>query len=167
MRDTGVHPRICSRSFEVVAPMARVFIGLAHNVTMISVALALELRGSGVRWRPRSGDSFVITREGFEGDVFVVSDMTIESHEFETGTILGFNGTTEWALDSVAIEDALWLPREDQLRELLGGTFRSLERAGDRYSVTSVLGSAPATSEADSPEDAYATALLALVRAAV
>ena len=52
---------------------------------MISVPHALELRLAGVRWRPSSGDSFVITREGFEGDIFVVSDMTIESHEFETG----------------------------------------------------------------------------------
>jgi hypothetical protein len=99
--------------------------------------------------------------------VFVVSDMTIESHEFETGTILGFNGTTEWALDSVAIEHALWLPREDQLRELLGGTFRSLERREDRYVVTRVLGGHSSTSEADSAADAYAAALLALVRAAV
>jgi len=134
---------------------------------MISASLALELRLAGVRWRPSSGDSFVITREGFESDVFVVSDMTIESHEFETGTILGFNGTTEWALDSVAIEDALWLPREDQLRELLGGTFESLTRTAGGYTVAVTVGGDRSEWEAGQPADAYASALLRLVRSTV
>jgi hypothetical protein len=51
--------------------------------------------------------------------------MTIEPRSYPTGVILAFNGTTEWALDSVAQADALWLPREDQLRELRGA-FRRL-----------------------------------------
>ena len=77
-----------------------------------------------MRWQPSSGDTFAIDRPGMEGERFTVSEMTIEPHHFDTGTILGFNGTTEWALDSLAVEDALWIPREDQLRELLGGSFR-------------------------------------------
>jgi len=134
---------------------------------MISVSLALELRQAGLHWRPASGDSFVITREGFESDVFVVSDMTIESHEFENGTILGFNGTTEWALDSVAIEDALWLPREDQLRKLLGGTFESLARTPQGYTIAVMVGGERSEWESAEPADAYASALLRLVRSAV
>jgi hypothetical protein len=141
-------------------------ISVGDNDVMISVPLALELRRSGVRWRPASGDSFVILREGFESDVFVVSDMTIESHEFESGTILGFNGTTEWALDSVAIEDALWLPREDQLRVLLGGTFRSLHATIDGFAVTSVTEGEERESRGETAADAYAEALLSLVRSA-
>ena len=93
---------------------------------MISPQLARALQLSGLKWRPTSGDIFMIDREGFEGDTFTVSDMTIEAHEFETGTVLGFNGTTEWALDSVSIGDALWMPAEHQLRALLGSTFRAL-----------------------------------------
>jgi hypothetical protein len=134
---------------------------------MISRAIAAQLRDSGVRWRPVSGDSFVIDREGFDGEVFVVSNMTIESHEFETGTILGFNGTTEWALDSVAIEDALWLPHEGQLRELLGGTFQELARTERGFSVRFRVHGESQTVEAPDVADAYATALLALVRSAV
>ena len=130
---------------------------------MISVPRALELRLAGVRWQPSSGDSFVITREGFEGDIFVVSDMTIESHEFETGTILGFNGTTEWALDSVAIEDALWLPREDQLRQLLSGAFDSLARSSTGYVVGLIVKGEHSEWVAVEPADAYAAALLWLV----
>ena len=55
-----------------------------------------------------------------DDEVFVVSDMTVEVHDFPTGKVIGFNGTTEWALDSLAQGDVVWLPREDQLRELLG-----------------------------------------------
>ena len=173
----GGMPALSSRRYEVAALMVRGSrasptsrhppISLPHNVQMISVALALELRRAGVRWRPSSGDSFVITREGFESEVFVVSDMTIEPHEFETGTILGFNGTTEWALDSVAIEDALWLPREDQLRRLLGGTFESLARSAEGYTATVAVGGVRSQWDAAEPADAYAAALLRLVRSTV
>lgn len=146
-------------------PPSQMPILLAHNGRMLSVPLALELRSAGVHWLPSSGDSFVITREGFEGDVFVVSDMAIESHAFETGTILGFNGTTEWALDSVAIEDALWLPREDQLRQLLGIAFDSLTRLSTGYAVGLMLSGERSRWEAVEPADAYAAALLQLVLA--
>jgi hypothetical protein len=134
---------------------------------MISHSLARELRQSGLRWHPASGDSFAIDREGFDGEVFVVSDMTIQSLEFDTGTILGFNGTTEWALDSIAVEHALWLPHEHQLRQLLGSTFRSLSLVDDNFRVESVLNGSPASFEAADAADAYAAALLTLVRAAV
>ncbi|KQO45083.1 MULTISPECIES: hypothetical protein [unclassified Frigoribacterium] len=98
---------------------------------MLDHVLARRLRDAGLRWRPRAGDRFVIETAGFDGDVFTLSDMTIEAHEYPTGTVLGFNGTTEWALDSVAADDGLWLPREDQLRELLGPVFRGLTRHVD------------------------------------
>ena len=91
---------------------------------MIPLDLAEALQLAGVRWTPRSGDQFAIPKPGLEDQVFTVSELTIEPREYPTGTILAFNGTTEWALDSVAQDEALWLPREDQLRELLGATFR-------------------------------------------
>lgn len=131
---------------------------------MISTELARKLHSSGLSWRPASGDAFRIERAGFDSDVFTVSDMTIEPHEFDTGTILGFNGTTEWALDSLALEDALWLPREDQLRVMLGEGFRSLTRIGDnQFSVECEYGDSSARFVASEPADAYAAALLALM----
>ena len=93
--------------------------------------------------------------------------MTIEPHEFDTGTILGFNGTTEWALDSLAVEDALWIPREDQLRELLGGAFRHLARTEDGYRVTILLGGDERQFEDEDAATAYAQALLSLIGASV
>jgi hypothetical protein len=131
------------------------------------VDCARALAGAGLRWRPVSGDAFRIVRSGFENDVFTVSDMTIESHEFDTGTILGFNGTTEWALDSLALEDALWLPREDQLRQLLRSTFLSLTRIGeDGYRVRVLLSGTEESHDGADPADAYALALLRLIRLA-
>ena len=130
---------------------------------MISSDLAFALNASGLAWAPASGDRFLIHRGEFESEVFTLSDMTIEAHQHPTGTILGFNGTTEWALDSVALEDSLWLPREEQLRELLGDRFRSLHRAGDGFTVEIELAGEATTFSANDPADAYARALLALV----
>jgi hypothetical protein len=135
---------------------------------VISTALAVALRDAGLTWTPASGDAFQISGPDFEGDVFTVSDMTIEAHTYSTGTVLGFNGTTEWALDSVALDDALWLPREDQLRDALAGTFVSMIRAvdGERasYVVTTRVDGAEARSVSDDPAEAYGLALLALLR---
>lgn len=149
---------------------------------MISTSLARRLREAGLTWAPVSGDVFQLApgasaaADGeLEGDVFTVSDMTIEAHVYPTGTILGFNGTTEWALDSVALEDALWLPREDQLRDRLRGVFRGLDRvegqaAADArgavvYRVRVERAGATQTFESDDPAEAYGLALLDLIRA--
>lgn len=135
---------------------------------MISWDLALALREAGVRWHPVSGDRFRLLATGPTGDLFTVSDLTIEPHEFDTGVILGFNGTTEWALDSVALEDALWHPLEPQLRALLGGTFRWLQRFVEdddlpAYLVEIELAGRPLAFRGHDPADAYARALLHLV----
>ena len=134
---------------------------------MIATELARALRDSGLVWHPASGDNFIIDRVEVDADVFILSDMTVEAHEFDTGTVLGFNGTTEWALDSVSLDAALWMPREDQLRDLLGGTFRALSREGELFHVEIALGDATAVFIAPDAADAYAFAVLELVGRAV
>lgn len=131
---------------------------------MISTELAISLRDAGLVWHPRSGDRFQLDEHEFEADVFTVSEMTIEPREYPTGRILSFNGTTEWALDSVALEDALWLPHESQLRELLRGAFQALRRLADTHEVEIVLGGETLVFEHPEPADAYALAVLALLR---
>ena len=123
---------------------------------MIPFEHALRLRDAGLAWKPAAGDRFTIPDRGLDDDVFVLSHMTIEVHQLPHGAVIGFNGTVEWALDDVAQDEAVWLPREDQLRELLGAGFQRLERIGDRYRVV-VGGDA---FEADHAEAAYAQALL-------
>jgi hypothetical protein len=136
---------------------------------MISRELALRLREAGLVWRPAAGDRFQLLQQDMESigtELFTVSDMTIEAHQYPTGTVLGFNGTTEWALDSVALEDALWFPREDQLRAALRGTFTGLDRSDDgTWRVTTVFLGERRAHVADTAEDAYALAVLAEVDA--
>jgi hypothetical protein len=140
-------------------------------VGMISTDSALALRAAGLVWHPKSGDRFQLNEPEFDADVFTVSEMTIEPREYATGKILSFNGTTEWALDSVALEDALWLPHESQLRELLRSAFRSLRRLDDTYEVEIVVRQARRAGmeetlvfEHPEPADAYALAVLELLR---
>ena len=77
----------------------------------------------------------MIADRDMDADVFVVSELTIEVHQAPTGRLIRFNGTTEWALDSVEQEATVWLPREGQLRAALGPRFRRLEPVGDGFAV--------------------------------
>ncbi|WIE83774.1 pilus assembly protein CpaE [Curtobacterium sp. MCPF17_021] len=138
---------------------------------MITVELARSLRDAGLRWHPETGDRFVIDKPGIDDDVYTVSEMTVERHDSPTGTILGFNGTTEWALDSVTATESLWLPREDQLRELLGPSFIGLTRVrvGGRvvFTVTATIDGADRSFASEVPAIAYGQALLAYITAAL
>ena len=130
---------------------------------MISTELATKLLDAGLVWTPVDGDQFRLRAPALADEVFTVSTMTIEAHEYPTGTILGFNGTTEWALDSVAIEDALWLPREDQLRTLLRSSFHALRSSDGAYEVEVELLGQPRVFADPEPVEAYGRALLALI----
>jgi len=128
---------------------------------MLSLDLARALRGAGVAWHPAPGDLFAVPDRDLDEQVFVLSDMVIQRVDVPDGPpILAFNGTTEWALDSLEAHEAVWLPREDQLRALLGPAFRSLERVPgppEGYAVTTDRGRhVDVTAEA-----AYARAVLA------
>ncbi|MEG3615078.1 pilus assembly protein CpaE [Isoptericola haloaureus] len=130
---------------------------------MISTELATRLRDAGLIWKPADGDRFHIDAPDLLEDVFTISTLVVETHHVDTGTVLGFNGTTEWALDSVDIDDTLWLPREDQLRDLLGGTFRSLHAEDDVFTVEVELLGERRNFDAPDAADAYGEALLALI----
>jgi hypothetical protein len=128
--------------------------------------MAQQLKEAGLTWKPAAGDRFAIPDRELDDEVFVLSHMTIEVYNMPEGRIIGFNGTTEWALDDVEIEETIWIPREDQLRELLGRTFRALRRTEDGYEVeTDLLGETRAFAAAEA-EGAYASALLHLLAAA-
>lgn len=135
---------------------------------MITRELAVALREAGLVWHPAEGDRFQLDLPDeveleAEADVFTVSEMTIEARQTPSGTDLAFNGTTEWALDAVTLADAVWLPREDQLRELLRGTFRALVRLDDAFRVDIEIADAALSFEHPDPAEAYGRALLALI----
>jgi hypothetical protein len=129
--------------------------------------LALALRDAGLTWTPVKGDRFAVLDHDLDDEVFVLSDMVIERLQPPNGqAIFAFNGTTEWALDSLEAGDALWLPREDQLRDALGEAFMELAYlAGETpgYAVSMLLGDEERRFVDVEPEAAYARAVLALL----
>lgn len=137
---------------------------------MISLDLARRLQRAGVPWTPQAGDRFAVPDRDMDSDVFVISDMVVEVRDVPSGRILAFNGTTEWALDSIDAQTVVWLPREDQLRDLLGAAFAGLERLegldddqlGAGWAVTITHdGSQQREIDVDA-ESAYARALLVI-----
>lgn len=135
---------------------------------MITRELAVALQEAGLVWHPAEGDRFQLDLPDeveleAEADVFTVSEMTIEARQTPSGTDLAFNGTTEWALDAVTLAEAVWLPREDQLRDLLRGTFRSLVRLDDAFRVEIEIAGASVSFEHPDPAEAYGRALLELI----
>ena len=130
---------------------------------MIDLDLAVRLRAAGLEWSPASGDRFVIANRDMDADVFVVSELTIEVHQAPGGPLIRFNGTTEWALDSVEQSATVWLPREDQLREALGPRFRRLEPVGDGFAVVVELDGTEQRHVDVDAERSYARALLAVL----
>ena len=130
---------------------------------MISLALARQLRDGGLRWDPAPGDRFVVADRDMDSEVFTLSDMTVEVHEFPSGRVIGFNGTVEWALDSVEARNSVWLPSEAQLRERLGRTFRRLSRVEDGWQVEIALDQRHLDFVSDDAAEAYGQALLYLV----
>lgn len=114
-----------------------------------------------MHWTPQNADRFFIPREEIADSVFIVSDMVVELIRAQGESNFHFNGTTEWALDSVESDVAVWLPSEQQLRDALGDAFLSLDRVGDGYvvSCTGPSGAHHTPPMADA-SDAYALALL-------
>jgi hypothetical protein len=135
---------------------------------MISRELAEALAAGGLPWEPVSGDRFLVPDRDLDEEVFVVSGMAIEVSDLPTGAEMRFNGTVEWALDSIQQSEVVWLPREEQMREALGERFLRLESVTGGYAV--VL--APPDGAGDEErcvdfdvERAYARALLSVLSA--
>ena len=130
---------------------------------MISRELARALQPY-LGWQPRNGDEFFIPQPEIADSVFVVSDMVVELVARDGDTRFHFNGTVEWALDSVQVGEVVWLPKEDQLRTMLGEYFLSLDAGRDGFVVAvSGPGRAMHTPPEREAADAYARALLYVV----
>ena len=135
---------------------------------MITRELAVELTRRRLPWSPAAGDRFYVPDRDLDEEIFVVSGMSIEVSDLPSGTEMRFNGTVEWALDGIAQDEVVWLPREDQMRAVLGERFLRLESVTGGYVV--VLGAPGGTGEgvesryADiDAECAYARALLSVL----
>ena len=132
---------------------------------MISRELAREL-AAYLQWEPHNGDQFFIPRPEIADSVFLMGDMVVELITRNGDTRFHFNGTVEWALDSVESDGVVWLPRENQLRELLGEHFLSLDSSAGGFVVTvSGPGRAYHTDPEPDAADTYARAALYVLSA--
>lgn len=136
--------------------------------TMITRELAEALRARGLVWVPESGDRFLVPDRDLDDEVFVVAGMSIEVSDLPTGAEMRFNGTVEWALDSIQQSEVIWLPREEQMRDALGERFLRLESVTGGYAV--VLTPTDGTDREERSVDfdverAYARALLSVLPA--
>ena len=61
------------------------------------------------------------------------------------------------------VEQVLWLPREDQLRTLLGGRFRRLQAVSDEWVVVATTADGESSFLEPDVESAYASAVLAVL----
>jgi hypothetical protein len=139
------------------------FSAAGHTGGVITRELAEALTARGLPWHPANGDRFLVPDRDLDDEVFVVSGMSVEVSDLPSGAEMRFNGTVEWALDSIAQSEVVWLPREDQLREALGERFLRLESVtGGCAVVLSVDGAEERHVDIDA-ERAYARALLAVL----
>jgi hypothetical protein len=127
---------------------------------MIELELARALHDAGLPWEPCEGDRFVLPDRGLDGEVFTISEMVVEVRRSPVGQMIAFNGTTEWALDSIEQAEAVWVPRESQLRVALGERLLSLARTDAGWRCTVRLGPTLHETDAGEADEAYARALL-------
>jgi hypothetical protein len=86
---------------------------------MISLETARQLKQAGLIWSPQANDFFAVPDRGLDGYIFVISDIMTTVEVRQKLAVISFQGTVEWALDYVIISEAVWLPREDQLRTII------------------------------------------------
>lgn len=138
---------------------------------MLTIGTAQELRAAGVRWSPQTLDFFALPLPDLENQVFVISDMTILAEALYGQPAITFHGSVEWSLDHVWVGEALWLPREDQLRDLIQAQLGSdsdwnLSLEANRAGLRCTLRRGPRleTFEGQDASECLAAALLFLLR---
>lgn len=86
---------------------------------MLSLAMAVQLKKAGLEWRPQLHDTFAIPERGLDDRRFVLTEVMAYTDLFHGSPVVTFHGTAEWALDFILQTEAVWVPTETQLRELL------------------------------------------------
>lgn len=133
---------------------------------MITLDLAHALHGAGLQWQPADGDRFVVRDRDLDDQVFLISEMTVDVRSVPSGRLIAFNGTVEWALDSIMDTEAVWLPNESQLRELVAERFLSLTRVDGAWRCEVHVGGERVGFQDSEAAEAYGKALLHCLRTA-
>lgn len=138
---------------------------------MVKLETARKLKSAGIQWQPQINDYFAIPDRDMDERIFVISDIQATIGLLQGIEVVSFQGASEWALDYLMMSEAVWLPREDQIRIALETVLlsagrpeielhTSLARANCRVSYRDRQYSF----EGYTPAEAYAEALLYLLK---
>ncbi|MEM8857543.1 MAG: pilus assembly protein CpaE [Chloroflexota bacterium] len=132
----------------------------------ISLDTAIKLKQAGLAWTPQTHDFFAIPDVEMDEKIFAMSDMTVSMEVLDGYQAITFNGAVEWALDFIYKSDAIWLPTESQLRNLLVSYLGAepkmmLQTSIGGYVVTITHQDSRQPFEGITAEEAYAAAILA------
>ena len=137
---------------------------------MISLSIAVELKNAGLVWHPALHHLFAIPDSDLDQRVFVVSDMAIDVERLFGQQAITFNGAVEWSLDHIMVDDVVWMPTEEQLREALQQRLLGeaepvirLNSYSNRFCCMISLEGESLSFEAHTASDAYGLALLHII----
>lgn len=138
---------------------------------MLSLAVAQELKAAGLPWTPTAHDFFGIPNRGMDERLFVISDVMTYIETIRGQPAVTFHGAVEWALDYVMLSEVIWIPREEQLREMVEVWLRAeappaltLTSTRDGYRCEIRQWGETVPFEAFGAGEAYARALIYLLR---
>jgi hypothetical protein len=139
---------------------------------MLSLSASKELKEAGLSWTPALHDFFAIPDRGFDDKIFVISDILVNVETLWGHPSATFHGTVEWALDHVVVDELVWIPTEEQLRDELEGRLVMGTGAGvklistlDGYVCEFQVGDRSLRFEAFDASAAYAAALMYVLEA--
>ena len=132
---------------------------------MLSLSLAEQLKKAGLAWEPQLHDTFAIPERGMNEKRFVITEVLAYIELFRGSPVVTFHGTAEWALDFILQTEAVWVPSETQLREMIAEFAGDLVLAqtAEGYECRLDLHGEPLVFTAVSACDAYGSALLQLL----
>ena len=130
---------------------------------MISFDLARRLQRQKLEWTPKLHDRFMIPDRDLDDRVFVIAELTIDVEQVAGHATIMFNGAVEWSLDYIFSQDVVWLPSEEQLRELLGDAFVALSPSDEGFRCEIDVDGMTVVFSAEDASDAYGQALLHLL----
>ena len=132
---------------------------------MLSVALAQQLKKAGLEWEPQLHDTFAVPDRGMNERRFVITEVLAYIELFKGSPVVTFHGTAEWALDFILQTEALWVPSETQLREMIAERVDEvlLAQTADGYECRIDLQGESLTFTSGDACDAYGSALLQLL----
>jgi hypothetical protein len=139
---------------------------------MLLLSTAQKLKEAGLTWKPALHDFFAIPDRGLDDKIFVISDMFVNVELLRGHLEATFHGSVEWALDHIVVEELVWLPTEEQLRDELerrlipvSGAEMKLTSTPDGYVCEFQVGGRWLHFEGFDASETYASALLYLLAA--